>query len=211
LAKAKRALLEEEERELQLLAERQLLEEEREKREARARFSKEVASEVTGADQDGPKRSVLLREATDAVVTICKVAAKSSNLKGTFQKMLKNAAKNIADVTKELAALSSSEEIASLERENKRLRSEMADIKMEMAALREEIRGVRPGPTEPPDLPRRKQQPRHLLLANWVRTWRWWRFHTHLSTPRLLQTLEDETLRPWARGRRSYWAPSSSS
>jgi predicted nucleic acid-binding Zn-ribbon protein len=148
LAKTKRALLEQEERKLQLLAERQLLEEEREKREARARFSKEVASEDVGADHDGPRRSVLLREATDAVDTICKVAAKSSNLKGTFQKMLKSAAKSIADATKELAALSSTEEITSLERENKRLRSEMAEIKAEMAALREEIRGVRLRPVE---------------------------------------------------------------
>jgi hypothetical protein len=105
-----------------------------------------VASEDVGTEHDGPRRSVLLREATDAVDTICKVAVKSSNLKGTFQKMLKNAAKSIANATKKLAALFSTEEIISLERENKRLRSEVA----EMAALREEIRGVRLRPVESP-------------------------------------------------------------
>jgi hypothetical protein len=85
LAKAKRALIETEVRELQLLAERQLLEEEREKREAKACWSREVAAEdEVGAEQDGPRRSVFLRETSDAVDTIIKVAAKSSNLKGTF-------------------------------------------------------------------------------------------------------------------------------
>jgi hypothetical protein len=149
LAKAKRALIETEERELQLLAERQLLEEEREKQETRAHWSREVVVEdEVGAEQDGPRRNVLFRETPDAVDTIIKVAAKSSNLKGTFQKMLKNAAKSIADAAKELTALSSTEEITSLERENKRLRNEVSSIKDELAALREEIRGSRLRPKD---------------------------------------------------------------
>jgi hypothetical protein len=119
LAKAKRALLETEEKELRLMAERQLLEEEREKHEARARWTREKAVEAAatdeeGASQDGPRRIVLLKETTDAVDTIIKVAAESGNLKWTFQKILKVAAKTIAEASKELAALSDSEEMASL-------------------------------------------------------------------------------------------------
>jgi hypothetical protein len=148
LAKAKRALLETEEKELCLLAERQLLEEEIEKRRSRVLWIRDKEGEAAtleadGATQEGPKKAVLLRETSDAVDTIINVAAKSSNLKRTFQKMLKNAAKTIAYAAKEQAALTASEELASFERENKSLRREVAAIRKEMMVLKEEIRGSR--------------------------------------------------------------------
>jgi hypothetical protein len=145
LAKAKRVLFEMEEKELRLLAERQLLEEKRRTRALWIRDKEGEAAtlEAERATQEGPRKAVLLRETSDAVDTIINVAAKSSNLKGTLQKMLKNAAKTIAEAAKELAALTASKELVFLEREKKSLRGEVDAIRKEMMALKEEIRGSR--------------------------------------------------------------------
>jgi myosin heavy subunit len=142
LTKAKKDLLALEEQEIRLLAERQLLEEEREKGETRARWAQKQEGEAAspqGAARDGPRR-VLLRETEDAVDTIIKLAAKSSNLKWTFQKMLKGAAKIIAAAAEEFAALSSTKEMASLESENRELKEEVTSIRRELQALKEEVR-----------------------------------------------------------------------
>ncbi|XP_045458554.1 uncharacterized protein LOC123668907 [Melitaea cinxia] len=66
---------------------------------------------------------------------ILKVATRSSNLKGTFVKALKDAAFSISIAVEALKERTSSDEVRKLQAENTRLRRDVEDLKLQMAEL----------------------------------------------------------------------------
>lgn len=80
--------------------------------------------------------------AADAKV-IRDLASKSKNLKGTFQRVLKNAAKSLEGIVATLAERQQSEELLRLEAENKRFRVEVGSMRTEMAKMRGAIDSLR--------------------------------------------------------------------
>lgn len=75
----------------------------------------------------------------DNVDVIVNVATKSSHLKGTFQKALKDAAASIKEVTAVLLRRTVSEETAKLQADNVRLQADLADIRKELAELKSNL------------------------------------------------------------------------
>ncbi|XP_063620698.1 uncharacterized protein LOC134799719 [Cydia splendana] len=71
--------------------------------------------------------------------TIDMVAQKSSHLKGTFQKALKDSAKEMKKVFEELRTHTVSDETRQLVAQNKRLKAELADVRSELRKIREEM------------------------------------------------------------------------
>ncbi|XP_063362816.1 serine/arginine repetitive matrix protein 2-like [Cydia amplana] len=67
------------------------------------------------------------------------VAQKSSHLKGTFQKALKDSAKEMKKVFEVLRTHTVSDETRQLEAENKRLKAELADVRSELRKIREDM------------------------------------------------------------------------
>ncbi|XP_048001390.1 actin cytoskeleton-regulatory complex protein pan1-like [Leguminivora glycinivorella] len=67
------------------------------------------------------------------------VADKSSHLKGTFQKALKDSVKALKEVFEELRTHSVSDETRQLEAANKRLKAELADVRCELRKIREDM------------------------------------------------------------------------
>jgi len=101
----------------------------------------------------------LQRVAASDAKLVAELAAKSKNLKGTFQRALKNVALSLQGIVTTLASRQQSEEILRLEAENKRLKGEMEGLRTEMAEMREFLgtlrRETRRLPsTSPPPLPR---------------------------------------------------------
>ncbi|XP_045456532.1 uncharacterized protein LOC123666487 [Melitaea cinxia] len=66
---------------------------------------------------------------------ILKVATRSTNLKGTFVKALKNAASSISIAVESLKERTSSDEVRKLQAENTRLRRDVEELKLQMAEL----------------------------------------------------------------------------
>jgi len=164
LAEARRQAAKQAEICLRQTAERELIERERERRESRAIFTQKTAKEVAinGHDPDrveAARKSLLLRQVSDAVATVEKIANKSSKLKGTYVKYLRDAAESISSASKQLGALTSSEEVTKLERENASLRAENSSLKETISRLqsdvediKKEIRGMAGKPSSPPVL-----------------------------------------------------------
>ncbi|XP_063382995.1 uncharacterized protein LOC134669401 [Cydia fagiglandana] len=71
--------------------------------------------------------------------TIDMVAQKSSHLKGTFQKALKESAKEMKKVFEELRTHTVSDETRQLVAQNKRLKAELADVRSELRKIREDM------------------------------------------------------------------------
>lgn len=82
----------------------------------------------------------------DNVDVIFNVATKSSNLKGTFQKALKEAATSIKEVLGVLQQRTMSEETKKLQEDNARLQTDLADIRRELAELKANL--IRAPPRE---------------------------------------------------------------
>ncbi|CAH2105273.1 unnamed protein product [Euphydryas editha] len=87
--------------------------------------------------------------ATD-VDLICKVATRSSNLKGEFVRTLKDAAASIKSVVEALKERTTSEEVRRLQAENSRLRRDLEDLRRQVV----ELRGQRSQQSAPTCLPR---------------------------------------------------------
>jgi hypothetical protein len=68
-----------------------------------------------------------------------KVAAKSKNLKGTYQKILKNAADSIQSATANLAVRTVNDETARLQADKVRLQAQLDELRRETACLRAEL------------------------------------------------------------------------
>ncbi|XP_047990148.1 uncharacterized protein LOC125229370 [Leguminivora glycinivorella] len=81
-----------------------------------------------------------LNDRVDANLKAIKmVADKSSHLKGTFQKALKDSVKALKEVFEELRTHSVSDETRQLEAANKRLKAELADVRCELRKIREDM------------------------------------------------------------------------
>jgi len=78
----------------------------------------------------------LQRVAVADAKLVVNLAAKSRNLKGTFQRAIKEAAASLQGIVTNLAGRQQTEETARLEAENQRLQEEMRELKEEMAAMR---------------------------------------------------------------------------
>lgn len=78
------------------------------------------------------------KQVLDDVSIICNVAARSRNLKGTYQRALKDAGESIKTLVGILNERSSSAEVEILQNENARLQKGMEELKMEMTELRKE-------------------------------------------------------------------------
>lgn len=83
--------------------------------------------------------AAVTKQVMDDVSIICNVAARSRNLKGTYQRALKDAGESIKTLVGILHERSSSAEVEILQRENARLQKGMEELKMEMTELRKEI------------------------------------------------------------------------
>ncbi|CAH2085695.1 unnamed protein product [Euphydryas editha] len=80
--------------------------------------------------------AALSKQVLDNVSIICNVAERSRNLKGTFQRALKDAGESIKTLVGVLHERSSSAEVVILQKENTRLQKEMEELKKELAELR---------------------------------------------------------------------------
>lgn len=98
--------------------------------------------------EDGDERLVeeLNQRALQDLEVIGMVATKSSRLKGTFQKALKESADSIKAVVEVLSKRTSTEETNMLRVVNARLEKEMAELRREMADLRNELVQMRAAP-----------------------------------------------------------------
>ncbi|KAL4719160.1 hypothetical protein ACJJTC_011692 [Scirpophaga incertulas] len=104
---------------------------------------------VAEATKAGPSASQLRESICNELAAILKVSRTSQNLKGTFQKVLKDAVETIARSTGSLAQLTVSDENAKLEAENKRRRADVAEFRKETAELRVEVAKLRAAMTAP--------------------------------------------------------------
>lgn len=78
----------------------------------------------------------------DVEAVLC-VAAKSANLKGTYVRALKEAARSINDATEKLAHRTQSAEINRLEAENEKLRKQVEYLTGEMKEIRNLVKDLR--------------------------------------------------------------------
>ncbi|CAH2085120.1 unnamed protein product [Euphydryas editha] len=96
----------------------------------------EESRRALGLDVGDPRTAdALTKQVAMDIDLIDKVATRSSHLKGTFVRVLKDAAASIMAVTEALKERSASEEVRKLQAENKRLRSEMGELKSQIAEL----------------------------------------------------------------------------
>ncbi|CAH2101838.1 unnamed protein product [Euphydryas editha] len=114
--------------------------------EEQARAAEE-GRRALGSDSGDPRTAdALLKKAHQEIELICRVATRSSNLKGTFVHALKDAAASIQTVVEALKERTASDEVRKLQLENTHLRSEMQELKLQMEELRyqhrEPFRGV---------------------------------------------------------------------
>lgn len=83
--------------------------------------------------------SDLKGQVAESLAIIQKVATKSGNLKGTFTKALKEAAKSIAVAVDTLAQRTVTEEVATLRAHNTKLQQEMLDMQKQVSLLRSDL------------------------------------------------------------------------
>lgn len=96
----------------------------------------------TRKEVDSGLASELVKQVGDAAEMILTVATKSSHLKGTFTKALKDSVASIRVAVEALYACSVSEETAKLQADNTRLRAEMADLRKEVLDLKAAMAGA---------------------------------------------------------------------
>ncbi|XP_045542778.1 uncharacterized protein LOC123723616 [Papilio machaon] len=118
-------------------------EEDLEKEAKIARFRRETRSALFSrpAEGTGERCAAQLHEQVqEDLEIIMKVATKSSNLKGTFVRALKDAAASIKEAVEVLGARTQTEETQQLQADNARLRAEMDALRKELAAIKEDLR-----------------------------------------------------------------------
>lgn len=144
LAKAKALLALKKGKESFLKAEDEIAESVESARAAKVRMT-EVLHE-DGKCETEMSTSSILKAVSTSLDVVLKVASKSGNLKGTFQRALRDAVSTISDavetlgtrtVTEETAALQS--KTTKLEVDNARLQEELADMRKELAEIRSQV------------------------------------------------------------------------
>ncbi|CAG5039820.1 unnamed protein product [Parnassius apollo] len=98
---------------------------------------------------DNRSAMALNQQVLDDVGVILMVAAKSRNLKGTFQRALKDAATSIKTVVEVLHERSVNEETAKLQAEDTCLRSEIEELRKELSEIRLEVARINKTPAPP--------------------------------------------------------------
>ncbi|XP_075983197.1 uncharacterized protein LOC142981284 [Anticarsia gemmatalis] len=106
--------------------------------------SKKKAQSKRGSEADPEDKSAV--QLVDTILSnleaVVEVADKSGNLKGTFVKSLKDAARNIKLAASELSRRSASEENLALQAQNSRLKAEVDHLHKEMAALKAVVENI---------------------------------------------------------------------
>lgn len=136
LAKAKADFMAMEREELELQAEKEVA-------EITAQIRANRGSSAASEDHSAPSPTRVINDSAD-VITL--VASKSKNLKGTFQRSLKEAAAAIRQAAESLSVRTATDESRSLRAEcaqlranNTRLQAELEQLREEMAQLRAEL------------------------------------------------------------------------
>lgn len=108
----------------------------------KARKQRPIRSSDASADEadQSPLACDLREQVINHLAVITNVATKSSHLKGTFVKALKNAAEAIKDAVEALSSTTTSVETRKLMVDNKRLKSEVQELRGELTALRADLR-----------------------------------------------------------------------
>lgn len=132
LAKAKRA-------ELELDAEEEVV---RLLQKSKATAGKKLLSESSSSQAGEMTAGDLQERVKEGVEIIQKVAARSGNLKGTFQRALKDAAAFIKEATTELSGRSVSDETMRLRADNTRLQAEISQLRKELSEMKDEMRKI---------------------------------------------------------------------
>lgn len=153
LAKAQAALNRQKKEALRLQAEQEVLKsmaEERENRAARAARAvgrergDRISPDFTG---DGPAESRMVSDLVANVRShtrvIDHVATRSSNLKGTFQRVLKDAVMVINETTDLLSKRTATEEVRALQADNISLKSKIEHLSEEVIKLSAELQAIR--------------------------------------------------------------------
>ncbi|XP_013166409.1 PREDICTED: uncharacterized protein LOC106116896 [Papilio xuthus] len=106
-----------------------------------ARFRRETRAALFPRPAAGGKDAAQIQEQVrEDLEIITKVATKSSSLKGTFVRALKDAAASIKDAVEVLGARTQTEETRQLQADNARLRAEMDSLRKEMEAIKDDLR-----------------------------------------------------------------------
>lgn len=96
--------------------------------------------------EDNRSATVLSNHVRNELNIIHKVAQKSKNLKGTFQRALKESAASIEAAVAVLHSRTSSDEVLKLQANNDRLEKEVAELRKAMTELQEEVQRSRQAP-----------------------------------------------------------------
>ncbi|XP_041984092.1 translation initiation factor IF-2-like [Aricia agestis] len=137
LAKAQADLNREKEEALRLQAEEEVAEAARAARETRS----SLLASPAPMEEDRPEQTIhaLAQCVETSLGTISMVAAKSNNLKGTFQRLLKEAVSDIRTTVAAMKNRGATEEIRALEAQNARLQQEVESMRKELEALRQKV------------------------------------------------------------------------
>lgn len=152
LAKAKAEKKKLEDAQKRLDAEREIAQKSKDAESSRLQTRSLLPSQILLCeDEDQEQCTASLKEiAKKDLSIVLEVAAKSGNMKGTFQKAIKGAAASLSNIVDCLAERSLSEETRQLHKENERLRREVEELRKEMRQLRDDClerqRAVSPAP-----------------------------------------------------------------
>ncbi|XP_041984099.1 neurofilament heavy polypeptide-like [Aricia agestis] len=137
LAKAQADLNREKEEALRLQAEEEVAEAARAAREMRS----SLLASPAPMEEDRPEQTIhaLAQCVETSLGTISMVAAKSNNLKGTFQRLLKEAVSDIRATVAEMRSRGATEEMRALEAQNARLQNEVESLRKELEELRRQV------------------------------------------------------------------------
>ncbi|XP_041986938.1 uncharacterized protein LOC121738769 [Aricia agestis] len=137
LAKAQADLNREKEEALRLQAEEEVAEAARAARETRS----SLLASPAAMEEDMPEQTnyALAQCVETSLGTISMVAAKSNNLKGTFQRLLKEAVSDIRATVAEMRSRGATEEMKALEAQNARLQKEVESLRKELEELRRQV------------------------------------------------------------------------
>ncbi|XP_061711723.1 uncharacterized protein LOC133521017 [Cydia pomonella] len=146
LAKEKAELLELEQQERELQAEEDLRAASKKVTLRRLARRPESFGTTSGSDDEENRTALALnQQVRDSLGLIKEVASKSKNLKGTYQRVLKEAVVAIREAVGELRGRTVSDETRRLAAENARLKAEMAELRKEMGDLRASLGQRREG------------------------------------------------------------------
>ncbi|XP_049878852.1 uncharacterized protein LOC126375808 [Pectinophora gossypiella] len=123
---------------LRLVAEAEVADVARGVREARATLQPSLQVETQSAEESDKTSTALAGIVKASLDTILMVASKSSQLKGTYVRALKDAAKGIEEAVSLFRARTTSEEVARLEAANAQLAKEVADLRRDLQEMRKQ-------------------------------------------------------------------------